>query len=472
MKVLVNASARDTEREAVMSVKLVLTPVPLHNNEDKLASLVTTLPEDEDIRRTMTPETDSGIERSHLRVFHLQKLSRIPLRVLLLREIVHRGRTKKKKRKKVEPRRKASGEIATSIAYCSVSRPGLGETSQPENATIDGKTLANAAASITKREARIPVLAYILLRNDNGKLVPLVTTPTNDAHAELWTDRAVGSDEPSSLDGDEDAGMISSPSLSPSEVVEDPVSHSLPTRSSTSGRSKKGAKSLAPIERLPADCFSAHSRYLSCSGQYYERRSRNAHQACPRDPPTLQNKDKLASLGTTPPGDEDMGGTVKSPLNKRSFSGRLPVPSPPLPQTPETDSGTESIKPCCFDGDADTGTISSPSRPPFEVSEGPVSYSFPTRSSTLGSSKKTKEDGSHWTASGKLFEVIIRMTMVSDLVLKEDAELPSLPDRTLHHVAIPQEEYPALQGLAWTWPMRHITVSLRLHIFPYCGLLA
>ncbi|KAL5531985.1 hypothetical protein ACEPAF_5548 [Sanghuangporus sanghuang] len=65
------------------------------------------------------------------------------------------------------------------------------------------------------------------------------------------TDRAVGSDEPSSLDGDDDAGTISSPSLPKSSVTS---SHILFLRGVVPrGGRRRGRKSLVPIERLPGD---------------------------------------------------------------------------------------------------------------------------------------------------------------------------------------------------------------------------
>ncbi|KAL5504656.1 hypothetical protein ACEPAH_7319 [Sanghuangporus vaninii] len=151
---LANASARDTEREAGMSVTLVLTPVQHHNNEVELASLVSTPPEDEDIRRTITPERDSGTESINICHFDGTADART-ISSPSLSSIFRR-------------------EIATLIAHRSVLHPGLGGTSQPTNTTIDVKTLANAAANITKREAGIiPANGPLPLIRSGLNLIPM-----------------------------------------------------------------------------------------------------------------------------------------------------------------------------------------------------------------------------------------------------------------------------------------------------------
>ncbi|KAL5531981.1 hypothetical protein ACEPAF_5544 [Sanghuangporus sanghuang] len=111
-----------------------------------------------------------------------------------------------------------------------------------EAATIDMKMLADAVVRTTKRESGMPAeLASVPIPNDHDKLAPLVTTPLDICGTTTpEAGKRAGSNESFPLDGD--AGTISSPSLPPSESVEDPDSHSHPTTNITSGKSKKKGK--------------------------------------------------------------------------------------------------------------------------------------------------------------------------------------------------------------------------------------
>ncbi|KAL5483205.1 hypothetical protein ACEPAI_8435 [Sanghuangporus weigelae] len=126
-------------------------------------------------------------------------------------------------------------------------------------------------------------------------------------------DRGTNSREPVPSSGDENAGTVWSPSLLPSEVVEDPVSHPLPMRNSTSGRSEKGKKA-APVARLPT--------LVNAVVSITKREAGTPDKLVPRLP-LREEKSKFASLGTTSSEDEGRGGTI----------------------TPEADSRTELIKP-------------------------------------------------------------------------------------------------------------------------------
>ncbi|KAL5504655.1 hypothetical protein ACEPAH_7318 [Sanghuangporus vaninii] len=124
-----------------------------------------------------------------------------------------------------------------------------------EAATIDMKMLADAAVRTRKRGAGMPAeLAPVPIPNDHDKLAPLVTTPL-DIRGTTTPEagKRAGSNESFPLDGYEDAGTTSSPSLPPSESVEDPDSHSLPKTSTTSGKSKKKGKK--PGSRRKASDF-------------------------------------------------------------------------------------------------------------------------------------------------------------------------------------------------------------------------
>ncbi|KAL5531987.1 hypothetical protein ACEPAF_5550 [Sanghuangporus sanghuang] len=118
-----------------------------------------------------------------------------------------------------------------------------------EAATIDMKMLADAVVRTTKRESGMPAeLASVPIPNDHDKFAPLVTTSL-DIRGTMTPEagKRAGSNESFPLDGD--AGTISSPSLPPSESVEHPDSHSLPTTNITSGKSKKKGKKPGSLRK-------------------------------------------------------------------------------------------------------------------------------------------------------------------------------------------------------------------------------
>ncbi|KAL5483206.1 hypothetical protein ACEPAI_8436 [Sanghuangporus weigelae] len=200
MKTRANAAASTMERDKGMFAEFPSASIPLRNENDKLASLVTTRLKDDNICGTMTPEMDSGMGSSEASpLAGHEDAGTIPPPSLPPFDVVEdpasgslpsTARSRRRERSltlvvrlplNITPRSSTIVIPAPGMSFRNTEPSWMAHRRSPdEAATIDTKMVANATACTTDRKAGMSaelIPASIPLRRNEDELASSGTTP-------------------------------------------------------------------------------------------------------------------------------------------------------------------------------------------------------------------------------------------------------------------------------------------------------